>query len=173
MAVGALGCGAAPASAYNPVLGMRVLGLPARLPTVSLTLAYVGMGMVVLAWLWLGRLAWPGRVRLTVRQLTRILVMWAAPLAVAPPLFSTDVYGYLSQSEVVSRGFDPYVYGAARRWVSTIPWSPASRRSGAPRPRPTAPGSSPSAGWSPRSRATTSCSGSTCTACSRSSASGW
>jgi alpha-1,6-mannosyltransferase len=113
MAVGALGCGAAPASAYNPVLGMRVLGLPARLPTVSLTLAYVGMGMVVLAWLWLGRLAWPGRVRLTVRQLTRILVMWAAPLAVAPPLFSTDVYGYLSQAEVVSRGFDPYVYGAA------------------------------------------------------------
>ncbi|NMO89699.1 polyprenol phosphomannose-dependent alpha 1,6 mannosyltransferase MptB [Actinomycetospora sp. TBRC 11914] len=114
MAVGALGCGAAPASAYNPVLGVRVLGLPARLPTVSLTLAYVGMGMVVLAWLWLGRLAWPGRVRLSVRQLTRILVMWAAPLAVAPPLFSTDVYGYLSQSEVVSRGFDPYVYGAAQ-----------------------------------------------------------
>lgn len=114
MAIGALGCGAAPASAYNPVLGVRVLGLPARLPTVSLTLAYVGMGMVVLAWLWLGRLAWPGRVRLSVRQLTRILVMWAAPLAVAPPLFSTDVYGYLSQSEVVSRGFDPYVYGAAQ-----------------------------------------------------------
>lgn len=114
MAVGALGCGATPASAYNPLLGMRVLGLPARLPTVSLTLAYVGMGMVVLAWLWLGRLAWPGRVRLSVRQLTRILVMWAAPLAVAPPLFSTDVYGYLSQAEVVSRGFDPYVYGAAQ-----------------------------------------------------------
>ncbi|HEY2223708.1 polyprenol phosphomannose-dependent alpha 1,6 mannosyltransferase MptB [Actinomycetospora sp.] len=114
MAVGALGCGAMPASAYNPLLGVRVLGLPARLPTVSLATAYVGMGMMVLAWLWLGRLAWPGRVRLTVRQLTRILVMWAAPLAVAPPLFSTDVYGYLSQSEVVSRGFDPYVFGAAQ-----------------------------------------------------------
>lgn len=114
MAVGALGCGAMPASAYNPLLGVRVLGLPARLPTMSLAIAYVGMGMMVLAWLWLGRLAWPGRVRLTVRQLTRILVMWAAPLAVAPPLFSTDVYGYLSQSEVVSRGFDPYVFGAAQ-----------------------------------------------------------
>jgi alpha-1,6-mannosyltransferase len=114
MAVGALGCGATPASAYNPLLGVRVLGLPARLPTTSLAVAYIGMGMVVLAWLWLGRLAWPGRVRLTVRQLTRILVMWAAPLAVAPPLFSTDVYGYLSQSEVVSRGFDPYVFGAAQ-----------------------------------------------------------
>ena len=114
MAVGALGCGATPASAYNPLLGVRVLGLPGRLPTVSIALAYVGMGMVVLAWLWLGRLAWPGRVRLTVRQLSRILVTWCAPLAVAPPLFSTDVYGYLSQAEVVSRGFDPYVFGAAQ-----------------------------------------------------------
>ncbi len=114
MAIGALGCGATPASAYNPLLGTRVLGLPGRMPTVSLAMAYVGMGMVVLAWLWLGRLAWPGRVRLTVRQLSRILVMWCAPLAVAPPLFSTDVYGYLSQAEVVSRGFDPYVFGAAQ-----------------------------------------------------------
>lgn len=114
MAVGALGSGATPAPAYNPLLGTRVLGLWARMPTVSLTLAYVGMGMLVLAWLWLGRLAWPGRVRLSVRQLTRILAMWGAPLAVAPPLFSTDVYGYLSQAEVVSRGFDPYVFGAAQ-----------------------------------------------------------
>ena len=40
--------------------------------------------------------------------------MWMVPLAVAPPLFSTDVYSYLSQAEVVSRGFDPYVYGAAQ-----------------------------------------------------------
>lgn len=114
MAIGALGCGATPAPAYNPLLGTRVLGLWGRMPTVSLTLAYIGMGMLVLAWLWLGRLAWPGRVRLSVRQLTRILVMWMAPLAVAPPLFSTDVYGYLSQAEVVSRGFDPYIYGAAQ-----------------------------------------------------------
>ncbi len=114
MALGALGCGATPAPAYNPLLGTRVLGLWSRMPTVSLTLAYLGMGMLVLAWLWLGRLAWPGRVRLSVRQLTRILAMWTAPIAVAPPLFSTDVYGYLSQSEVVSRGFDPYVFGAAQ-----------------------------------------------------------
>lgn len=114
MAIGALGCGAAPAPAYNPLLGKRLLGLWARMPTVSLAMAYIGMFMLVLAWLWLGRLAWPGRVRLSVRQLTRILVMWMAPLAAAPPLFSTDVYGYLSQSEVVSRGFDPYIYGAAQ-----------------------------------------------------------
>jgi alpha-1,6-mannosyltransferase len=114
MAVGALGCGATPAPAYNPLLGTRVLGLWARMPIVSLTVAYIGMGMLVLAWLWLGRLAWPGRVRLSVRQLTRILAMWMAPLCIAPPLFSTDVYGYLSQAEVVSRGFDPYVFGAAQ-----------------------------------------------------------
>ena len=121
MAVGALGCGATPAPAYNPLLGTRVLGLWGRMPTVSLTLAYIGMGMLVLAWLWLGRLAWPGRVRLSVRQLTRILVMWMVPLAVAPPLFSTDVYG-AAQALGLS---DPLVASIPTIWRTTpSPYGP-------------------------------------------------
>lgn len=113
MAVGALGAGAVPAPADNPLLGLRLLGLPARMPTVSLALVYAGMGMVVLGWLWLGRLAGPGRP-LTRSQLDRTLLMWAAPLVLAPPLFSKDVYSYLAQSEIVSRGFDPYLLGPAQ-----------------------------------------------------------
>ncbi|WP_407697102.1 polyprenol phosphomannose-dependent alpha 1,6 mannosyltransferase MptB [Streptoalloteichus hindustanus] len=110
LAVGALGAGA------NPVLpsvqGLRLLGLPARLPTASLAVAYAGLLMVVLAWLALGRLARPGRPRLISRsQLDRTLVMWAAPLALAPPMFSRDVYSYLAQSEIAARGLDPYLVG--------------------------------------------------------------
>jgi alpha-1,6-mannosyltransferase len=35
------------------------------------------------------------------------------PLALAPPLFSRDVYSYLAQSATLARGIDPYVLGPA------------------------------------------------------------
>ena len=35
------------------------------------------------------------------------------PLAVAPPMFSRDVYSYLAQSAILARGLDPYVLGPA------------------------------------------------------------
>jgi len=112
MAIGALGAGANPVD--NPVFGMRLLGLPARNYTVSLAIICAGIAMVVLAWLWLGRLAKPGRVRLLSRsQLDRTVAMWAVPLALAPPLFSKDVYSYLAQSAMVARGIDPYTTGVA------------------------------------------------------------
>ncbi|HEY3259115.1 MAG TPA: polyprenol phosphomannose-dependent alpha 1,6 mannosyltransferase MptB [Pseudonocardiaceae bacterium] len=112
MAIGALGAGANPV--HNPVFGMRLLGLPARNYTVSLAVICAGILMVVLAWVWLGRLARPGRSRLLSRsQLDRTVAMWAVPLAIAPPLFSKDVYSYLAQSAMVARGIDPYTTGVA------------------------------------------------------------
>lgn len=38
---------------------------------------------------------------------------WTAPLIIAPPLYSRDVYSYLAQGAVALRGFDPYSRGAA------------------------------------------------------------
>jgi alpha-1,6-mannosyltransferase len=112
MAIGALGAGANPVN--NPVFGLRLLGLPARNYTVSLAIICAGIAMVVLAWLWLGRLARHGRARLLSRsQLDRTVAMWAVPLALAPPLFSKDVYSYLAQSAMVARGLDPYTIGVA------------------------------------------------------------
>jgi alpha-1,6-mannosyltransferase len=112
MAIGALGAGANPVN--NPLFGVRVLGLPARNYTVSLAAICAGVAMVVLAWLWLGRLARPGRERMLSRsQLDRTVAMWAVPLALAPPLFSKDVYSYLAQSAMVARGIDPYTTGVA------------------------------------------------------------
>ncbi|WP_258174665.1 polyprenol phosphomannose-dependent alpha 1,6 mannosyltransferase MptB [Actinopolyspora mortivallis] len=110
LAVGAIGAGAAPVD--NPVSGMRLIGLPARMPTVAMACAWLGMLMIVTAWLWLGRFAAPGRPRRLSRpQLGRTVVMWALPLAVAPPLFSRDMYAYLAQSAVAASGADPYQVG--------------------------------------------------------------
>ncbi|MGH3774976.1 MAG: polyprenol phosphomannose-dependent alpha 1,6 mannosyltransferase MptB [Pseudonocardiaceae bacterium] len=113
MGLGSLGAGTAPVLG-NPVVGRPVLGLFNRMPTASLAVAYTGIAMVVLAWLWLGALSAPGRARLISRaQLDRTMMMWAVPLLVAPPMFSRDVYSYLAQSAMANRGLDPYVLGPA------------------------------------------------------------
>lgn len=117
MAVGALGAGAQPVL-QNPVQGLRVLGLPSRIPSSALTLTMTGTVMIVLAWLLLGRFAigtlQAGAVRrLNRSQLDRTLLLWIIPLSVAPPMFSKDVYSYLAQSEIAARGMDPYEIGPA------------------------------------------------------------
>jgi alpha-1,6-mannosyltransferase len=110
LAFGALGAGASPV--YNPLPSVPVLGLFARMLGVSLALALLGMGMIISSWLLLGRFAKPGRLRLISRaQLNRTLLMWGVPLVFVMPLFSKDVYSYLAQSSIVSRGLDPYELG--------------------------------------------------------------
>ncbi|WP_034287847.1 polyprenol phosphomannose-dependent alpha 1,6 mannosyltransferase MptB [Amycolatopsis benzoatilytica] len=113
LALGSLGAGAAPV--INPVQELPVLRLFTRIPTVSLAIAFSGMGILVLSWLMLGRFARPASARTaTSGQLARTIAMWVAPLLVIPPLFSRDVYSYLAQSEIVHRGMDPYQLGPAQ-----------------------------------------------------------
>jgi alpha-1,6-mannosyltransferase len=113
LAVGSLGAGASPV--FNPVLGIEVLNLLPRIPTVALACSFTGMGMVVLAWLWLGRFVAPGRLRpVPPAQLYRTMATWALPLAVGPPVFSQDVYSYLAQCKVAALGLDPYRLGPAQ-----------------------------------------------------------
>ena len=114
MAGGALGAGAPPVP--NPLFGQRLLGLPSRNATLAIAVTYTGIVLTVLAWLWIGKML---RTRGAVppaptrAQLARTAVLWAIPLAVAPPLFSRDVYSYLAQSAILARGLDPYVLGPA------------------------------------------------------------
>jgi alpha-1,6-mannosyltransferase len=115
MAVGGLGAGALPVP--NPLFGLRLLGLPSRNATIAIAISYTGICLLVLAWLWIGKmLRSRGAVppAPTPAQLARTAVLWAAPLAVAPPLFSRDVYSYLAQSATLARGLDPYVLGPAQ-----------------------------------------------------------
>lgn len=109
-ALGSLGAGALPVP--HPLAGLRLIGLPARTATLSLALAWGGAALVVLAWLRIG-----GAVRAggpdapTPGALARAAALWALPVALAPPIFSRDVYSYLAQGAVLVRGLDPYAVG--------------------------------------------------------------
>jgi alpha-1,6-mannosyltransferase len=111
MAIGALGVGARPV-VQDPTFGVRLLNLPSRIQTVSLTMTTTGAVMMALAWLMLGRFAL-GERRMSRSQLDRTLLLWVLPLLIAPPMYSRDVYSYLAQSEIAVKGLDPYKVGPA------------------------------------------------------------
>ena len=111
MAIGALGAGARPV-VQDPTFGVRVLNLPSRIQTVSLTMTTTGAVMMALAWLMLGRFALGPR-RMSRSQLDRTLLLWIIPLLLAPPMFSKDVYSYLAQSQIARIGLNPYKVGPA------------------------------------------------------------
>jgi alpha-1,6-mannosyltransferase len=111
MAIGALGAGARPV-VQDPTFGVRLLNLPSRIQTVSLTMTTTGAVMMALAWLMLGRFALGNR-RMSRGDLDRTLLLWTLPLLIAPPMYSKDVYSYLAQSQISLEGLDPYKVGPA------------------------------------------------------------
>lgn len=111
MAIGALGAGARPVM-QDPTFGVRLLNLPSRIATVSLTMTTTGAVIMALAWLMLGRFALGPR-RMSRSDLDRTLLLWALPLLIAPPMYSKDVYSYLAQSQIARLGLDPYTVGPA------------------------------------------------------------
>ncbi|HNA49828.1 MAG TPA: polyprenol phosphomannose-dependent alpha 1,6 mannosyltransferase MptB [Mycobacterium sp.] len=111
MAIGALGAGARPV-VQDPTFGVRLLNLPSRIQTVSLTMTTTGAVMMALAWLMLGRFALGSR-RMSRSQLDRTLLLWMLPLLIAPPMYSKDVYSYLAQSQIARIGLNPYKVGPA------------------------------------------------------------
>jgi len=111
MAIGALGAGARPV-VQDPTFGVRLLNLPSRIQTVSLTMTTTGAVMMALAWLMLGRFALGSR-RMSRGDLDRTLLLWILPLLIAPPMYSKDVYSYLAQSQISRDGLDPYRVGPA------------------------------------------------------------
>ncbi|MFM9035035.1 MAG: polyprenol phosphomannose-dependent alpha 1,6 mannosyltransferase MptB [Mycobacterium sp.] len=111
MGIGALGAGARPV-VQDPTFGVRLLNLPSRIQTVSLTMTTTGAVMMALAWLMLGRFALGPR-RMSRSQLDRTLLVWMVPLLIAPPMYSKDVYSYIAQSQIARIGLDPYKVGPA------------------------------------------------------------
>jgi hypothetical protein len=70
----------------------------------------VGVALLVQAWLRLGHVVRTREVRDGWR-LNRLAVWWGLPMALAPVLFSRDVYSYIAQSRLLPHGLDPYTYG--------------------------------------------------------------
>src|ERR1700693_122859 len=119
MGIGSLGAGARPV-VQDPTFGVRLLNLPSRIQTVSLTMTTLGAVMMALAWLMLGRFAL-GKRRMSRGDLDRTLLLWVLPLLIAPPMFSKDVYSYLAQSQICRLGLAQYPGGPRRPdWVSAM-----------------------------------------------------
>jgi alpha-1,6-mannosyltransferase len=120
LAVGALGVGWLPLDAgvagAVPLDGLRGTAAGVLL---SRAFVFVGVALLLQSWLILGHdlLASPDDPH-SLRSsspaaLVVVLVAWVAPLLLAPPLFSRDVYSYAAQGRVVASGMDPYVTGVA------------------------------------------------------------
>jgi alpha-1,6-mannosyltransferase len=85
------------------------------LATVAL---YLGVGMIVWAWVRLGRDVLGGTA--TVQHVQVASAMWTAPVLLSPPLFTRDVYSYLAQGALALRGLDPYQFGPSKLPPGTI-----------------------------------------------------
>jgi alpha-1,6-mannosyltransferase len=72
-------------------------------------LAYAGLTLLLAAWWGYGRIAREAPVRETLTT----LAWWIAPLLLAPPLYSADVYSYIAQGAMVLEGHDVYTAGPA------------------------------------------------------------
>jgi alpha-1,6-mannosyltransferase len=72
---------------------------------------YSGFGLVVWAWVRLGRYMLAGRIGS--RAILIAAGCWMAPLLVSPPLFTRDVFSYLGQGAQLLHGLNPYAHGPA------------------------------------------------------------
>ena len=70
---------------------------------------YLGVGMLVWAWVRLGRDVLAGTA--TARHVLVAGAAWITPMLLSPPLFTRDVYSYLAQGALALRGLDPYEVG--------------------------------------------------------------
>jgi Glycosyltransferase family 87 len=80
-------------------------------PFPAVVAAYLGLAVLVVAWLRLGQDV--RRQRVPLPELRRILMCWTAPLLLIPPLYSRDVYSYLAQGVMFGSRLDPYRFGPA------------------------------------------------------------
>jgi hypothetical protein len=110
LAVGAAGAGALPTR--NPFPDVAALDDLRRHPGIGLVCTSFGLALLVTAWWQLGRLV-RGDIPPRPAALLVTLALWAAPLLIAPPMFSRDVYSYLAQGAMVSAGLDVYQHGPA------------------------------------------------------------
>ncbi|WP_300682205.1 polyprenol phosphomannose-dependent alpha 1,6 mannosyltransferase MptB [Nocardioides sp.] len=79
---------------------------------VALAVILIGLGLISHSWLRLRSLVARGRDQAESLALVRYTtVIWAAPLIVAPPLFSRDGWSYAAQGALVAAGISPYQHG--------------------------------------------------------------
>lgn len=115
VAVGALGIGWLPLTSNmlaNPLVNALRSSLVGSLTARALVI--IGLVVLLQAWLLIGS-ELLSRSRDAeypeTRDVLGVLAMWAAPLLLAPPMFSRDVYSYYVQGRVFGAGHDPTTTG--------------------------------------------------------------
>jgi alpha-1,6-mannosyltransferase len=101
----------------------------------SSILLWTGVGLMLIAWLGLGRRVLAGgATEFTMKATTGF---WLAPLLASVPVFSRDTYSYLAQGALLRDGLDPYAVGPVANpnslldnvspiWtITTAPYGPA------------------------------------------------
>jgi len=101
----------------------------------SSVVLWVGVALMLIAWLWLGRRVLTG----SASEYTMVAStgFWLAPLLLSVPVFSRDTYSYLAQGALLRDGLDPYAVGPIENpnplldnvspiWtITTAPYGPA------------------------------------------------
>jgi alpha-1,6-mannosyltransferase len=101
----------------------------------SSVVLWVGVALMLTAWLWLGRRVLAGDAS----EYTMVATtgFWLAPLLLSVPVFSRDTYSYLAQGALLRDGLDPYAVGPIENsnplldnvspiWtITTAPYGPA------------------------------------------------
>ncbi len=91
-------------------------GLTSNRPA-AMAVCYAGMLALCVAFVGLGlglrrardrAASAPGAGLGPLGQVRLVAALWALPLLVAPPLFSSDSYSYLAQGTILARGLNPY-----------------------------------------------------------------
>lgn len=99
----------------NPlVIAIRTEQAGVITSTILLTL---GSMVLLRSWLRLGQRL-EGWGAGTLRQVVMAIVVWGAPLLIAVPIFSRDVYAYTGQGRLLAEGMNPYQSGisALNNW---------------------------------------------------------
>ena len=114
---GGLGAGAMPVM-NNPYEDFPGGALITRMLQTSTALCFIGIGLIVVAWLvmapFTGVTLRHGRPRagvLSMSMIRRTFVAWTLPIVVGAPLFTQDIYSYLANGSIVVQGLDPYSAG--------------------------------------------------------------
>lgn len=76
----------------------------------AIVLMYGGLLLLMRVWLRLAEVLklHPGA---SIKTLWWMLLIWATPMIVAPPLFSRDVFSYAAQGEMTAHQLSPYILG--------------------------------------------------------------
>ncbi|MCS4535124.1 polyprenol phosphomannose-dependent alpha 1,6 mannosyltransferase MptB [Corynebacterium sp. HS2168-gen11] len=115
--LGALGAGALPV-VESPYHLNPVGSLLGRMLQTSTVICFVGVGLLVFAWLIMApftgvalrhQQSKHGVISMSV--IKRTFLAWSLPLLVSAPMFTQDIYSYLANGALILQGHDPYSAG--------------------------------------------------------------